>query len=114
MAKKTGPLGKAERFYIQEHAPYESVSEVAGQLERTVETVQKYVDELKKQDPERFNIDTSIAGPAFGKDKKNGVTVSTSAASDIATAIQRGEIVIERGQPNKFSHCVTGTKRKRQ
>ena len=111
MAKKTGPISKAERFYIQEHAVYDSAAEIARDIDRKTDAVEEVIKELKKSNPEKFDIDTSLAGPAFGKDKKNGVTVSTSAASDIATAIQRGEIRIERGTPGKISQCVTGTKR---
>ena len=89
MSKKTGPLNRVEKFYIDNHSD-KNVKDIAEDLNRNQKVISKYLDSKpetehtsKAQDEQK---ETMIAGELFGHKEGRGVTVMTPAASETADA----------------------------
>ena len=95
---KKGPLGKAERFYLQHHAS-KDIDDLCKDLDRAKSSVKKFLDTLPKPNkPE----DSSLY-QQFGRNNK-GSTVMTQSASEIGDS-KRSEF-----NTKKRSSCVTTIK----
>jgi hypothetical protein len=89
MSKKSGPLNRVEKFYIDNHSD-KDVKDIAEELNRNQKIISKYLNSKPKtehtskaQDEQK---ETLIAGELFGHKKGRGVTVMTPAASERADA----------------------------
>jgi len=47
MAKKRGPIGKVESFYIEKQISTKTLEEIATDLDRSIASVRKFVDKHK-------------------------------------------------------------------
>lgn len=91
MSKKTGKITKVEKFYI-ENNPNDSLEDVAKDLNRSVDFVKKH--SVADQD-ERSDI-----GDLMGHKEGRGVTIMTSAASEVADATRSSRIKINQKHKN--------------
>lgn len=89
MSKKSGPLNRVEKFYIDNHSD-KDVKELSEDLNRNQKIISKYLDgnpeaihTSQAQDEEKKSV---IAGELFGHKEGRGVTVMTPAASETADA----------------------------
>ena len=89
MSKKSGPLNRVEKFYIDNHSDRD-VKELAEDLNRNQKIISKYLDSKPEtthtsqaQDKKKEKV---IAGELFGHKEGRGVTVMTPAASETADA----------------------------
>ena len=91
---KRGFLSKTEKEYIEQNINL-SIAELAKDLDRSEDAIQKYVDELDIVEPkkEQTLFDKVIA-------KKNGATVMNQAASEAIDTF-RG-----RKLPPKLNGCI--------
>lgn len=89
MANKRGPLNTAEKFYIEGNCLKKTPETIAAKLDRTVKSVEKHIEVLKKAKPEMFDIDTSLAGPAFARDSKKRTVSATSASTELMDEIRK-------------------------
>lgn len=86
MAKlKTGPLSKAEKFYIEEHLGM-SLEELGADLNRSEEAVGKFaktkLPKGKKKAPAKKKPEGTTAGDLMGHHKTHGVAIMTPGASE--------------------------------
>lgn len=71
---KTGPLGKAEAFYVEEkYKSGKPIEEIAHDLDRAASAIQKHVTKLKLDKPQ------TIMGQQFAR--QSGATIMTENAS---------------------------------
>ena len=89
MSKKSGPVNRVEKFYIDNHSDRD-IKELAEDLNRNQKIVSKYLDSNSEtthtsqaQDEKKERV---IAGELFGHKEGRGVTVMTPAASETADA----------------------------
>ena len=92
MAKK-GPIGKAERFYIEHHWQDVDIEQLAADLDRTQKSLEAYI---KKTFLKKKNTSQITAGEQFIS--KKGATVMTENASTISDA--------KRKRPSLNPSCV--------
>jgi|TARA_R110000765_G_scaffold183133_1_gene289060 hypothetical protein len=92
MTRNTGKLTKVEKFYIENNTD-KNVEEIAKDLNRTKASVSKYsktlppntdVSEAKSKDPNITDL--------MGQKKGRGVTVMTSAASELSDETRSSRI----------------------
>ena len=95
MSKKSGPLNRVEKFYIDNHSD-KGVKDLAEELNRNQKVISKYlggktekVATSEAQDKSKENV---IAGELFGHKEGRGVTVMTPAASEQADAFKSGAL----------------------
>lgn len=73
---KTGPLGKAETFYVEEkYKSGQTIEEIAHDLDRAASAIQKHVTKLKLDKPQ------TIIEQQFVRQK--GATIMTENASSM-------------------------------
>ena len=82
--RKTGKLTKVEKFYIDNNTD-KTVEEIAKDLNRTENAVNKYISEST----DTGHVDTardekSTVGELMGHKEDRGVTIMTPAASELA------------------------------
>lgn len=95
MANKRGPLSKAEKFYIIEHAKIgKDINEIAIDLDRSAKSIEKCYKSASKENNNSF-----IVGNQFAKHK--GSVVMTENASSMADARRKVNI------PTRSQDCVT-------
>lgn len=100
MANKTGPLSKAEIFYVQEHVKLgKNIDEIANDLGRPMKSIEKCVTQAQKANqPKRL-----IAGDQFARNNKGSVIMTENAAT-IADSRRKVRL------PSKSQNCVTKAK----
>ena len=73
---KTGPLGKAESFYVEEkYKSGHTVEQIAKDLDRANSSIEKYIHKNKIEAPKTI-IDQQFA-------RQNGATIMTENASSM-------------------------------
>jgi hypothetical protein len=93
---KTGPLGKAEAFYVEEkYKTGDSIEKIAHELDRAASAIEKYIHKNKIEAPKTI-IEQQFA-------RQSGATIMTENAS---TMIDQRRIPSEK----KNSNCVTKIK----
>ena len=90
MARKTGKLNKVEKFYI-ENNPDRTASDIAADLNRTVNCVKKYLSEELGRDTESEEK-ISPVGDLMARREDRGVTIMTPNASQMADETRSNEI----------------------
>tara|TARA_R100000808_G_scaffold24652_1_gene57382 strand:- start:1120 stop:1416 length:297 start_codon:yes stop_codon:yes gene_type:complete len=78
---KQGPLGTAEKFYIEQNWNGENLEEICTALDRSKRSVKKHVAHCKKNEPELFNAKNLMA-------IREGVAIMTQDASTMADDIR--------------------------
>jgi hypothetical protein len=92
---KTGPLGKAESFYVEEKFKAGiSIEEIAQDLDRAIGAIEKYLKKHKMEKPR------TIVDQQFGR--QNGAVVMTENASTM--------IDNSRKLPKTNNSCITKIK----
>lgn len=71
---KQGPLGTAEKFYIEQNWNGENLEEICTALDRSKTSVKKHVAHCKKNEPELLNAKNLMA-------TREGVAIMTQDAS---------------------------------
>lgn len=90
---KTGPLGKAEAFYVEEkYKSGDSAEKIAQDLDRATSSIEKFISKNKIEAP-RPIVDQQFA-------RQSGATVMTENAS---TMIDQRRVPLEKKTPS----CVT-------
>jgi predicted GNAT family acetyltransferase len=90
---KTGPLGKAESFYVEEkYKSGNSIEQIAQDLDRAVGAIEKYIKKCKIEAPKTI-VDQQFV-------RQGGATIMTENAS---TMIDQKKIIPNRKNPS----CVT-------
>lgn len=83
---KQGPLGTAEKFYIENKWSGENLEEICKSLDRSKSSVKKYVHECKKT-PEVFGAKNLMA-------RREGIAIMTEDASSLSDVSKniRGDV----------------------
>jgi|SaaInlStandDraft_1057018.scaffolds.fasta_scaffold14585_5 hypothetical protein len=71
---KQGPLGKAEKFYIEQHWDGENLEQICTSLDRSKSSVRKHVAHCKKNEPDLLSAKSLMA-------TREGVAIMTQDAS---------------------------------
>jgi hypothetical protein len=93
---KSGPIGKVEAFYIEHNYKTLTIQELSEDLNRKVETIQKYIKNNFKSS--QYTI---RAGDHFTKSK--GSVIMTETASMLGDATKKRI-------PKSHNNCVTKIK----
>lgn len=108
---KKGPLGKAEKYYIENHL-HLSVAELCADLGRAKATVERFIDRLPKKKikaqqqeaeepaPEPAEKKETLLYKQFARNDR-GSTVMTQNAAEM------GDSFRERNVSSKVSRCTT-------
>jgi IS30 family transposase len=89
---KTGPLGKAESFYVEEKFKSgQTIEQIATDLDRAVSAIEKHIKKNKVEAPKTI-IDQQFV-------RQNGATIMTENASSM--------IDNQRRPVNNKSNCIT-------
>ena len=84
MAKrKTGKLNKIEKFYIENNRD-KAANDLAGDLNRTVSCVAKYISEELGGDVSTEEEVSGTVGELMGRKEERGVTIMTPNASQVS------------------------------
>ena len=95
---KTGPLGKAEAFYVEEKFKSgQSIEQIAIDLDRAAGAIDKYIKKNKVEAP-RTLIDQQFA-------RQSGATIMTESASTMIDDIKKTPKIL------KTNPCVTKIKK---
>ena len=94
---KKGPLGKAEKFYIEEKCWTEDVRKIAKDLDRAISLVEEHAN--------TFQAESMIAKSKFGR--QAGAVVMTQTASQMGDDHRQNSK--KNGQTR--TNCVTTIKR---
>lgn len=98
MAKKRGPIGKVEAFYIENNYKHLDIAELATDLDRPISSVEKYI---KTQIVKPTTTNALKAGDQFVR--QSGATIMTENASTISDS---------RRKPSpKNTNCITKIKK---
>jgi|TARA_R110000765_G_scaffold123672_1_gene220680 hypothetical protein len=98
MSKKTGKITKVEKFYIENNSN-DSLEDVAKDLNRSVAFVKKHtVADTNKEDAAQD--EGSDIGDLMGHKEGRGVTIMTSAASEVADATRPSRVKINQRHKN--------------
>ena len=96
---KKGPLGKAEKYYVEGHYKTLEAKQIAKELDRPIGAVKKHIETVKKEEPEDvINAGTSMA-------RQEGVVTMTETASELAATSKT-----RTNNHSRRTGCVTGTK----
>lgn len=90
---KTGPLGKAEKFYVEKNCDEKSASEIAKELDRSIESIEKHAN--------RFKSMRTKAGGQMAR--QEGVVVMTEGASQMAGDFYK----VNRRDATSRKNCIT-------
>lgn len=74
---KQGPLGTAEKFYIESKWDGKNLEDICKSLDRSKSAVKKYVAKCKVDEPEVFGVKNLMA-------RQEGVTIMTEDASSLS------------------------------
>jgi hypothetical protein len=96
---KKGPLGKAEKFYVEQHCDSMSVDQIATELDRAVSLIQSHVDKHQTM--------RTKAGGQFAR--QNGIVVMTKGASEMGDTFRSDDVVTQVNK--KKNNSVTTIKR---
>lgn len=97
MASKRGPLSKAEKFYISEHAKIgKDINEVAADLDRPLKSIEKCYTSAQKENAR------SVVGDQFIREK--GCTIMTENASSMSDSTRLNN------QRARARDCITKVK----
>lgn len=99
---KKGPLGKAERFYIDNHLSL-SIDELCKDLDRAKSTVEKYLKTVSKDPPKA----ETLLFKQFARNAK-GSTVMTQNASEMADTKRS---VFGKNKTTSRSGCTTNIRK---
>jgi IS30 family transposase len=92
---KTGPLGKAESFYVEEKFKIGiSIEEIAKDLDRAVGAIEKHIKKNKIEKPK------TIMEQQFAR--QGGATIMTENASSMIDKAKKPSV--------NNSHCITKIK----
>lgn len=97
MAKKRGPIGKVEAFYIENNYKHMDIAALAVDLDRPISSIEKYI---KTNIVKPTTTNTLKAGDQFVR--QGGATIMTENASTIADSRRK------KSQKNK--NCITKIK----
>jgi len=97
MAKKRGPIGKVEAFYIEQHYKNTPIADIAVDLDRPISSVEKYI---KTNIVKSSTTNALKAGDQFVR--QNGATIMTENASTLTDATRK--------KPVKNKNCITKIK----
>ena len=82
---KQGPLGTAEKFYIEQKWTGDNLEEICASLDRSKTSVRKHVAHCKRNEPELLNAKNLMA-------TREGVAIMTQDASMMGDDIRaRGD-----------------------
>jgi len=105
MSKKSGPLNRVEKFYIDNHSD-KGVKDLAEELNRNQKVISKYLGgkpekatTSEAQDEGKENV---IAGELFGHKDGRGVTIMTPAASEQADSFKSNTLL----KKSESSSCI--------
>lgn len=76
---KQGPLGTAEKFYIESKWDGKNLEDICKSLDRSKSSVKKYVAKCKVDEPEVFGVKNLMA-------RREGLAIMTEDASSLADA----------------------------
>jgi len=97
---KTGPLSKADKFYIESHWTKKDIKVLAQELDRTQKSVEEHIEHIK--------IMKVKAGGQFarhGDPEKGGAVVATEAATMMGDDFKK-----RSGSTRRQKRCTTKTK----
>lgn len=104
---KKGRLSKKEQEYISKNQDYITPETIAEKMNRSVGVVSRYIEKLrldkpaKEVEPQPATVEKPFkAGTLFARNKKQGVTVMTEAASikgDNARDVNRSQPTRQKG-----------------
>jgi len=92
---KKGPLGKAEKFYIEEKCWTQDARQIAKELDRAIGLVEEHAN--------TFQAESTIAKSKFGR--QSGAVVMTQTASQMGDD-HRGKL-----KKTTTNNCVTTIKK---
>lgn len=92
MSKKSGPLNKAEKFYLDNNDT--SVEELAEDLNRSEKVIKAYLKSTEKPKDSNTHTVGNLMGSETGSGRK-GVAVMTPAASELSD-VTKGADPIDR------------------
>jgi hypothetical protein len=109
---KKGRLSKKEQEYISKNQDYITPETIAEKMNRSVGVVSRYIEKLRLDKPAKETVAKEVepqpatvektfkAGTLFARNKKQGVTVMTEAASikgDNARDVNRSQPTRQKG-----------------
>lgn len=97
---KTGPLSKADKYYIEQHWTKEDFKTIAEDLDRSNRSIEEYIEEVK--------IMKTKAGGQFarhGDPERGGAVVATEAATMMGDDFKK-----RSGATRRQQRCTTKTK----
>ena len=105
MSKKSGPLNRVEKFYIDNHSD-KGVKDLAEELNRNQKVVSKYLggksEKATTSEAQGEGKENVIAGELFGHKDGRGVTVMTPAASEQADSFKSNALL----KKSESSSCI--------
>ena len=101
---KKGPLGKAEKYYVEGHYKSMEAKEIAKELDRPVNSVSKHIEKVKAKEPEMHTAGGQMA-------RQDGITIMTENASNMSDEMRGKGRSVTRADLKRKSF-TTGTKKK--
>ena len=105
MARKNGPLGVADKFFIENHL--DNIDECAKALNRPKGIIKTYVAEFRKKNPDVDKAETAkeeVFNARKIMAKHAGGSVMTAAAAEFGDELRKKTIVTKgRGQASRPS-----------
>ena len=102
MSKKSGPLNKAEKFYLDNNNDT-SVEELAEDLNRSEKVINTYLKSTDKLQSSNTHTVGNLMGSETGSGRK-GVAVMTPAASELSDVTNKTEPVDRSGHVWKIKN----------
>ena len=101
MSKKSGPLNKAEKFYLDNNDA--SVEDLAEDLNRSEKVINTYLKSTNKLKNATAHTVGNLMGNETGSGRK-GITVMTPAASELSDATKKTEPMDRTGHVWKIKN----------
>ena len=101
MSKKSGPLNKAEKFYLDNHDS--SVKEFALDLNRSEKVIKTYLKSTEKSKDSHAHTVGNLMGSETGSGRK-GIAVMTPAASGLSDVTKKTESIDQSGHVWKIKN----------
>ena len=79
---KKGPLGKAEKFYVEGHYKTTDAKEIAKELDRPITAVKKHIDKVKTEEPKLHTAGGQMA-------RQDGIVTMTQSASELSDEVYK-------------------------
>ena len=102
MSKKSGPLNKAEKFYLDNNNDT-SLEELAEDLNRSEKVINTYLKSTNKLQSSNTHTVGNLMGNETGSGRK-GITVMTPAASELSDATKKTEPMDRSGHVWKIKN----------